>query len=152
LDPGPKSERSQRRILEAARAVFRQHGYAESTVELIVEEAGVSRGAFYTYFESKADVFRQLASQVEDRLEANVVSFERTGTDLIGRLRISTRNYLAIVRDNLDLYQLVEQMAATNPEARAARTRSRRHHVARVSKTIRGGWRRDSRIPSSISN
>jgi len=47
-------------ILQAARACFDAHGYAETTMESIAEEAGISKGSIYNYFQSKHDLFQRL--------------------------------------------------------------------------------------------
>ena len=38
------------------------------TQEAIAEKAGLSHGSFYHYFESKEEVFREVAAEVEQRL------------------------------------------------------------------------------------
>ncbi len=48
------------RLLEAAREVFADRGYAASRVEDVVAVAGVSHGTFYTYFHNRADVLDAL--------------------------------------------------------------------------------------------
>ena len=136
--PGAKSIRTRQRLLDAARAVFATHGYLDSTVEFIVAEAKVSRGTFYTYFESKTDVFRHLAGSIDALVDQQVVSFERrTGTDPLDNLRTSTANYLQLVRENADLYRLVDQVSVFDDNIRQGRLRSRQRHVARVAGTIR---------------
>lgn len=55
------------RVLEAAAKVFARDGFHETSVEVIAEEAGFSRGAVYSNFESKEDLFLAL---LNDRLEA----------------------------------------------------------------------------------
>lgn len=136
--PGTKANRTRQRLLDAARSVFVKHGYLDTTVDLIVTEAGVARGSFYTYFESKTDVFRHLAGSIDEQVERDVVAFDRPrGGDPLENLLISTRNYLAIVRQNADLYRLIEQVAAYDDEVRKGRLRSRQRHVSRVTASIR---------------
>ena len=118
--------------------MFAAHGYLDATVELIVSEARVSRGTFYTYFESKTDVFRHLAASIDVLVEQQVVSFERrTGSDPLENLRTSTTNYLRLVRENADLYRLVDQVAVFDDTVRQGRLHSRQRHVGRVAETIR---------------
>jgi AcrR family transcriptional regulator len=50
-------ENSRRRLIEAARETFTEHGIRETPVELICERAGFTRGAFYSNFSSKEDLF-----------------------------------------------------------------------------------------------
>jgi AcrR family transcriptional regulator len=55
-------------LLLAAEHVFSQTGYDNSTVEAITKEAGVAKGTFYLYFESKDDLLTQLASYRAEQL------------------------------------------------------------------------------------
>ncbi len=58
-----------RQLLTAATAVFARRGYRAAGISDIVSEAGVARGTFYLYFESKAQVFLAIADDFYDRLE-----------------------------------------------------------------------------------
>lgn len=51
-----KADVTRRQLLDAALAVIAERGYAEATVDRIVEVAGVSKGVAYYYFSSKADI------------------------------------------------------------------------------------------------
>jgi AcrR family transcriptional regulator len=48
---------TRQRLLEAGAAVFAERGFYGASVEEITERAGFSRGAFYSNFDSKADLF-----------------------------------------------------------------------------------------------
>ncbi|MES1186425.1 MAG: TetR/AcrR family transcriptional regulator [Myxococcales bacterium] len=58
-DPISKKEQTRARILAGAGRAFRSHGYGGSGVDGLAKEAGVTSGAFYSYFKSKADAFRE---------------------------------------------------------------------------------------------
>jgi AcrR family transcriptional regulator len=61
-----KSEETRRRILEAALDLFREKGFAETTMREIAAAAGVATGAAYYYFASKEAIvlaFYELASE-----------------------------------------------------------------------------------------
>jgi AcrR family transcriptional regulator len=132
-----KAARTRENLLAAARAVFAKHGYAGANVARIVAEAGVARGSFYTYFESKADVFGQLVATIDRRIAREVVDFGdgRSG-DPVRNLAIANRNYLALVGELADLYRLVDEVASHDPSVRAGRLRSRARHIARIEKAI----------------
>ena len=55
----PKNERRQQ-ILSVAREAFAKRGYHQTTIDDIVAQAGVARGTFYLYFESKRAIFDEL--------------------------------------------------------------------------------------------
>lgn len=51
-------DQTRQQILEAVHTGFRQHGYDGAGVDGLAKEAGMTSGAFYTHFKSKADAFR----------------------------------------------------------------------------------------------
>lgn len=53
-----KGRRTRTRLLEAAQRVFERYGFIDVRVADIAKEAGVAHGTFYTYFNSKEDIFR----------------------------------------------------------------------------------------------
>lgn len=55
------------RLLEAAQTVFARMGYHGSSVDLIAAEAGYSKGAVYSNFTSKDDLFLELLQLHMDR-------------------------------------------------------------------------------------
>jgi AcrR family transcriptional regulator len=57
---------SRDRILEAAMAVFRRHGFRRSSIEETAEAAGLTRQALYHHFKSKEALFRAVIERVHD--------------------------------------------------------------------------------------
>ena len=55
-------------LLETARALFAERGYAAVGTEEIVRAAGVTRGALYHHFEGKLELFAAVYEQVEAEL------------------------------------------------------------------------------------
>lgn len=49
-------EEKRERILEAAAKVFTEQGYEKASLNLMLEQAGISKGAAYYYFADKADL------------------------------------------------------------------------------------------------
>ena len=56
----PSVRDTHRRLLVAGLESFAANGYSSTSVDDIVERAGTTRGAFYYYFSSKADLARDL--------------------------------------------------------------------------------------------
>jgi len=74
---GEQGERTRAKLLEAARVVFRERGYAAARVDDITQRAGTSHGAFYLYFANKQGILEALAAEtaadmyrLADRLDA----------------------------------------------------------------------------------
>ncbi len=51
------------RLLEAAAEAFRRHGYNGASLEAIAEAAGYTKGAIYSNFDTKADLFKALVER-----------------------------------------------------------------------------------------
>ncbi len=64
-----RSER-RRQIADGARRAFAELGYHGATVEVLEREIGLSRGAIFSYFPSKLDLFVALAQEDQGRLLA----------------------------------------------------------------------------------
>lgn len=70
--PSARRRETQVRLLDAATEVFTEHGLQGASVEAICARAGFSRGAFYSNFSSKEELFLALLTR----------EFERRGEDL----------------------------------------------------------------------
>jgi AcrR family transcriptional regulator len=65
-----RKDASRRRILEVASDRFRSDGIAATGLASIMSDAGLTNGAFYPHFRSKADLVRQtVASTMDDQAE-----------------------------------------------------------------------------------
>jgi AcrR family transcriptional regulator len=63
-----KREARRRQIADGARRAFGEHGYEGATVEVLERETGLSRGAIFSYFPTKLDLFVALAQEDQERL------------------------------------------------------------------------------------
>ncbi len=54
-------EEAKAKIVKAARAVFAKKGYHDATMDDVAKEVGVSKGALYSYFESKEDLLKEIS-------------------------------------------------------------------------------------------
>ncbi|CAM5199353.1 Transcriptional regulator, TetR family OS=Castellaniella defragrans (strain DSM / CCUG 39792/ 65Phen) OX=1437824 GN=BN940_02316 PE=4 SV=1 [Castellaniella denitrificans] len=61
-------EQTRQRLLDAARALFAAQGYAATSVEQVALEAGYTRGAFYSNFQDKTDIFLALLRREHERI------------------------------------------------------------------------------------
>ena len=69
MEKTSKRERTRAAILAGAGRSFRSHGFEGAGVDGVAKAAGVTSGAFYAYFKSKADAFRETVSAGMQDLE-----------------------------------------------------------------------------------
>jgi AcrR family transcriptional regulator len=78
------------RILDAAMAVFRRHGFRRSSIEQAAEAAGLTRQALYHHFKSKEALFRAVIERLhESALAAEIAAVnaaEKAGGNLADML------------------------------------------------------------------
>ncbi len=55
-----QKQATRERVVEAARRLFEEIGYEETTIRMVAERAGVSVGSVFTTFESKVDIFNYI--------------------------------------------------------------------------------------------
>jgi AcrR family transcriptional regulator len=58
-----RQARTRQELLDAAARVFLKRGFEGASIEAITEEAGYTRGAFYSNFSSKGELFAELLQQ-----------------------------------------------------------------------------------------
>lgn len=80
-------EDTRRRLLDAARRVFLRRGFHASSLDLVAEEAGFTKGAVYSRFASKADLFLAL---LDERITARVAEMEAAAAAEHGSVALGT--------------------------------------------------------------
>ena len=80
-------EEKRNRILAAARSEFIRFSYEKSSINRILDQAGVPKGSFYQYFDNKSDLFCLCIMDVYQRL---ILEREKRGELLLqsGLLRM----------------------------------------------------------------
>lgn len=66
-------------VLDAARAVFEEHGIEGASIREIAKRAGYTPGAIYSYFDSKEAIYGALLAESLDRLNAAVNAAQPQG-------------------------------------------------------------------------
>lgn len=78
-------------IVEAADALFYQHGFEYTSFAHIASAVGISRGNFYHHFKSKDDILAAVIAHRLQRTEAMLQDFERDGQTPKARIRCFIR-------------------------------------------------------------
>lgn len=157
---GPRSRKgvqTRARLLEAAKEIFEENGFLEARISDIAERAGLSHGAFYHYFDSKEQVFREIAEMLDDQLAEpmeSVIFAPDSSADPQERLFIALRRHLERYRDEARIMGVIEQVARYDDHVAAVRAASNERHRKAIEASIRGMQRRgtaDTRLDSKIA-
>jgi AcrR family transcriptional regulator len=141
---GPRSRKgaeSRARLLDAAKEVFESVGFLEARISDIAERAGLSHGAFYHYFDSKEQIFREVAAALEDRLSAPlgaVILDPSSSASPQERIAEGVRRHLESYRDEARIMGVIEQVSRYDEHVNAVREAS--HDEIRRQVAVSIGW------------
>ena len=140
---GPRSRKgieTRARLLGAAKEVFERDGFLDARISDIAENAGLSHGSFYHYFESKEEVFREVAAAVEERLREplySVILDSSSTAPPFERIHEGIRRNLESYRDEARIMGVIEQVSRFDDELRAFRNERHRVSSAQIADSIR---------------
>ncbi len=124
MDPVERKEQ----VLAVAAKVFAEKGYRAANVTDIVTGAGIGRGTFYLYFNSKQDVFLAIVekyfSDLVDILAENRKRLDtetQGGGRALGTWRGNMLRFLEYHRDNPDITSIIYRDALGSDEHFASR-------------------------------
>jgi AcrR family transcriptional regulator len=110
------------RILDAALAVFAAEGFAGATIDAIGQAAGFTKGAVYSNFESKDELFLALLDrQFETRGELIATAFDNSGGDPAATAQALSRSMLESIHDQNEFYLVLTEYwlrAVRDPQLR----------------------------------
>lgn len=139
------------RILDAASKVFAAEGFAGATIDAIGQAAGFTKGAVYSNFESKDELFLALLDrEFELRGEQIAIALDRSDGDTAAAAREVSRSVLDSVRDHSDYYVLLVEYwlrAQRDPQLRERLIERRRAaadqalHIVESTDTVPGDRR-----------
>jgi AcrR family transcriptional regulator len=139
---GPRSRKGMQtraRLLDAAKLVFERDGFLDARIADIAEAAQLAIGSFYHYFDSKEQIFREIAQLQEARLTApDAPATEHRAIDSPWeRIREANRRYLERYRDEAALMGVIEQVSRYDEHVNSARFATMKHFVERAEPAIR---------------
>jgi AcrR family transcriptional regulator len=146
-----RGELTRAKLVKAAKEVFERDGFLDARIVDIAARAKVSYGAFYHYFDSKEQIFREVAEAQESRLTAPPDPGEPRIADPTpyDRIHEANRRYLQRYRDEARLMGVIEQVSRYDSYVNAVRIASYRHFADRFEKALRQ-WQKqgvaDSRV------
>jgi AcrR family transcriptional regulator len=146
-------ERTRERVLEAARPVFEREGYHAATLDRIAAEAGFTKGAVYSTFESKADVMLALVAARAERRREEMEAIVAASDDAWEALAEFARRFAPADEGERDWWAAVVEFMVVVGRDEELRARYAEHHDATreavVASTKR--WMRESGTRLDIS-
>jgi AcrR family transcriptional regulator len=131
-----RGRRTRAKLVDAARRVFLDVGYAEANATAITAAAGVSYGSFYVYFASKSEIFTEVAGELMEQvyLASRAPSEQQ---DPVERFTTENRRFFEVYRENARIFQVVEEAVRADEEFREEWQKIRRRNVGRLARGLK---------------
>ena len=142
-DKVPRTERgrkTRRKLLDAAAIEFGERGFHEASITSITQRAGTALGSFYTYFDSKDEIYRALVADLSGRVREAAREARRTDLPALEAERVALTNFLTFAGEHKEIYRIIDECEFVDPATFRAHYEStaRRIHE-RLGEGIRKG-------------
>ena len=96
--PSPVEHRqlTKKKIVQSARRLFNRHGFDAVSIDDMMADAGLTRGSFYAYFQSKGDLYAEAVTSIlseKQLLSSDTLSIDPRAVDNAAQF---IRDYLSI--------------------------------------------------------
>jgi AcrR family transcriptional regulator len=130
------------RLMAAATRLFSERGYDRTSVQEIVEAAGVTKGALYHYFGSKDDLLHEIYGRLLRRQKERLDAYADADEPVERRLRRAAADVVVTTIDNLDDAKIFfRSMHQLSPEKQKQVRAERRLYHERFRDLVEEGQR-----------
>lgn len=97
-----KAERgaaTRERVLAIATRLFAEHGYEGTSIETVLQESGLSRGALYHHYAGKDELFAAVLEKVEKQVGVKILEATAGLTDPLEALKTGALAWIRMAGD-----------------------------------------------------
>lgn len=89
-----KMAETRKKLIEVARRAFAEYGYADTSMDKLTAEAGLTRGALYHHFGDKRGLFAAVVDQIDSQMAEYAQQHREQPDDLWGGLLLEGQIYI----------------------------------------------------------
>jgi len=119
-DKVPRTERGRRtlrKLLDAASLEVGDRGFHEASITRITRRAGVALGTFYTYFDSKDEVFHALVKDLSRMVRDAAGQALALEQEAIATEKAALAAFLDFAREHKEIYRIIDESEFVDPES-----------------------------------
>lgn len=135
-----KKARTRAQLIDAAATVFARRGFVAASLDEVAEEAGLTKGAVYSNFDSKEDLFEAVLDERFDKpLQQEVEAIENIEGTQQQRAMAGARMFIDAVQQERELFLLSLERRiyiARHPEHAPSLVPRYREQIGRVAEMI----------------
>jgi AcrR family transcriptional regulator len=116
----PRTERGRRtlrKLLDAAAIEFGENGFHEASISGITRRAGTALGSFYTYFDSKDEIFQALVKDMSIQVKEHAASAMVDWTHAIEREHSALTAFIQFAREHKEIYRIIDEAEFVDPKS-----------------------------------
>lgn len=98
-----------RKLLDAAAIEFGERGFHEASISGITRRAGTALGSFYTYFDSKDEIFRALVHDMSAQVGVHAAAAMQEAKSALDRERAALQGFLEFAREHKEIYRIIDE-------------------------------------------
>ncbi len=98
-----------RKLLDAAAIEFGERGFHEASISGITRRAGTALGSFYTYFDSKDEIFRALVHDMSAQVGVHASAAMQGADSALDRERAALKGFLEFAREHKEIYRIIDE-------------------------------------------
>lgn len=104
-----------RKLLDAAMEEFGEKGFADGSIVGITRRAAVALGTFYTYFDSKEEVFQALVRDMSEQVRQAVAPALSSDSGPLEREREALAALLRLIQSRQQVYRIIDEAEFVDP-------------------------------------
>jgi AcrR family transcriptional regulator len=111
-DKTPKTARGKKtrdKLLQAAEIEFGDKGFHAAAISGITYRAGVALGTFYTYYQSKEEIFHDLVTYMSHRTRRWIAERVAGAPDRMAAERLGIEAYIEFARQHKGIYRIITE-------------------------------------------
>ena len=119
-DKNPRTARGRktlRKLLDAAAIEFGEKGFHEASISSITRRAEVALGTFYTYFDSKDELFRALVSDMSEAVKSSARHAITPDMSALEVERAALAAFLNFAREHREVYRIIDEAEFVDPSS-----------------------------------
>ena len=89
-----KMAETRKELIQVARRAFGEYGYADTSMDKLTAEAGLTRGALYHHFGDKRGLFAAVVDQIDSEMASSAQKYLDQPEDLWEGLMLQGRTYI----------------------------------------------------------
>ncbi|MCJ2178195.1 TetR/AcrR family transcriptional regulator [Novosphingobium album (ex Hu et al. 2023)] len=116
----PRTERGRRtlrKLLDAAAIEFGERGFHEASITGITRRAGTALGSFYTYFDSKDEIFRALVDDLSGKVREAAKNALQSELPALETERAAFAGFLHFAREHKEIYRIIDECEFVDPQS-----------------------------------